>query len=101
MTLDQRRDLNRAMQCYKEVHEPSSGLHYMFVPVDTPRQTRRMSDKNVKVPHIDRECGRNAFSYRGSVFWNELDTDLKNKESKEAFRLAYIKEILRDQNHPG
>ncbi len=101
LTLDQRRELNRAIQCYKEVNEPSSGLNYMFVPVEIARSTRRSNAKKVKVPRVDQECGRKAFSYRGPVFWNNLDTELKNKESKEAFRQAYIRELLRDQNHPG
>ena len=73
----------------------------MFVTANIGRQTRRIHAKNVKVPQVDQTCGRKAFSYRGPVFWNELDTELKNKESKEAFRQAYIKELLRDQNHPG
>ena len=56
LTLKQRRDLNRAMQCYKEVNEPSSGLHYMFVPVDTARTTRRSNAKKVKVPRVVEKC---------------------------------------------
>ena len=101
LTLEQQRNLNRAVQCYKEVHEPASGLNYMSEQVDTAQQTRCRNAKNVKVPRVDQVCGRKAFSYRGPVFWNDLDIELKNKESKEAFQQAYIKELLRDQNHPG
>ena len=74
-----------AVQCSKEANELTSGLHYMFSPADTARHTRRCNAKNVKVPWVDQTCGRKAFSYRGPVFWNDLASDLKNKESKEAF----------------
>ena len=80
LTLDQRRALNRAVQCYKEATIADSGLHYMFVNAEQNRPTRHA--KNVEVPRIDSELGRKSFAFRGPVFWNELDSELKNKENK-------------------
>ena len=57
LTLEQQRNLNHAVQCYKESTEPSSGLHYMFTNAETSRPTRRANSKNIKVPRINTEIG--------------------------------------------
>ena len=73
----------------------------MFNRVDSARTTRRTMSKNVKVPRVDSETGRKGFSFRGPVFWNNIDSDLKDKENKNVFKSAYLKELLQDVNHPG
>ena len=80
LTLDQRRNLNRAVQCYKEFTNNTSGLHYMFQRANNTRTTRRGNSKNVVVPRVDTEVGRKSFSFREPVFWNGLNANLKTKK---------------------
>ena len=101
LTLEQKRDVNRAVQCYKEVTNPTSGLHYMFTSSERTRPTRRGNSNNVVVPRVDTEIGCKSFSYRGPVFWNDMDSELKTKENKDIFKNAYLQKVLRDVNHPG
>ena len=68
---------------------PGSGLHYMFVNVVRTRLTRRGNTNNVIVPRTDPELGRKGFSFRGSVFWNDLDTELKNMQNKNTLNRLF------------
>ena len=101
LTLEQRRNLNHAVQCYKENTVPESGLHYMFVKAEHVRPMRRGPSKNVMVLRIDTETGCKGFSFRGPVYWNNPDSKLKNKENKDTFTSADLKDLLWDVNHPG
>ena len=81
--------------------EEKSSLHYMFVKSHRTRVTRLGDANMVNVPRADREVGRKAFSYRGPVFWNGMENDLKCQSNRNTFKSAYLKKILRDVNHPG
>ena len=100
LTLSQRRDLNRAIDCYKHVTNQKSSLSFMFERSEHARQTRRSNELNVKVPNIRSEVGQKAYSYRGPVCWNAVNSDIKQAESKDAFKSAYTLYLLRGVNHP-
>ncbi len=100
LTLVQRRELNRAVDCYKHVTNPLSSLSYMFRNFENIRMTRRSNELNVKVPNIRSEIGRKAYSYRGPVCWNAIESDIKKSENKNVFKSAYTKYLLRGVDHP-
>ncbi len=52
------------------------------------------------VPWVVSEIGQKAFSYQGPAFWDEFSDDLKKQENKNTFKSAYIKNLLREVNHP-
>ena len=101
LTLIQRRQMNMAMECYKQATIEHSSLHHMFVKPARSRVTRRGDSNKVSVPQVDSEVGRKAFSYRGPIVWNDLDNDLKAEENRNTFKNAYLQKLLRDINHPG
>ena len=101
LTLSQCRDLNLAVECFKQATIVESSLNNMFVPQVRARATRRGDKLKVEVPRVFSEVGRRAFSYRGPVFWNDISDELKQKDNKNTFKSAYLKAILRDVNHPG
>ena len=82
LTLTERRELNIAIECYKQATIVDSSLHYMFVKLEQTRPTRRGDSNKVKTPRVDSEIGRKAFSYRGPVFWNSIANDLKSQENR-------------------
>ena len=45
------------------------------------RKTRSMVNNNVHVPHVNLECCKNAFAYKGPVLWNALPENIKKCES--------------------
>ncbi len=75
LTLSQRRELNKAVECFKQATIAESSLHYMFIPQARARAMRRGEKQKVNVPRINSELGRKAFSYRGPVFWNDIADD--------------------------
>ena len=101
LTLDQHRELNRAVECYKHSSIPDDSLSYMLVPSVNQRHTRRGDSKKVQVPRVDSELGRKAFSYRGPVFLNGLDENLKNQENRNTFKTASVRYLLHQVNHPA
>ena len=101
LTLNQRRQLNMAVECYKQATIEESSLHSMFVKPVRSRATRRGDSNKVTVPKVDSDTGRKAFSYRGPFFWNELENDLKCQENKNIFKNAYLRKLLQDVNHAG
>ena len=92
--------LNTAMDCYTHVSDQYSSLHHMFVKLEAVRRTRRSNEENVQVPDIRSSLGRKAYSYRGPVFWNGIDNNIKLIQSKNSFKTEYTKFLLRDVNHP-
>ncbi len=100
LTLDQHRMLNTAMDCYTHVRNQNSSFSHMFVKPEAVRQTRRSNEDNVQVPDIRSDVGCRAYSYRGPVFWNGIDNDIKSIQTKNSFKTQYIKYLLRDVNHP-
>ena len=65
------------------------------------RRATSASDTDVIVPNNRMAIGRKSFAYKGPVFWNSLKTELKNIETVNGFKNAYVKELLREVNHPG
>ena len=55
----------------------------MFANVENSSPTSRGNTKNVKVSRNYTELGRKSFAFRGLVFWNNLDTELENKENQD------------------
>ena len=45
--------------------------------------------------------GRNAYTYRGPMFWNKIEHDIKQVTSKNSFKTAFTKFLLCDVNQPG
>ena len=101
LTLSQRRELNMAVECYKQSTIDNSSLHYMFVKSRRTRVTRQGNSNMMNVPRIDSDYGRKSLSYRGPVFWNRMENDLKTQSNKDTFKNLYLKKLLRDVNHPG
>ena len=64
------------------------------------RTTRRSNELNVRVPRVKSELGRKAYSYRGPICWNAVNSEIKQSESKDAFKSAYTRYLLRGVNHP-
>ena len=101
LTLAQRRELNMAVECYKQATIDDSSLHHMFQKATRTRVTRHGNSNMMDIPRIASDLGRKAFSYRGPVFWNGMGNDLKSQSNKNTFKNAYLKKLLRDVNHPG
>ena len=101
LTLEQRDELNMAVEYYKQATNESGSLYYMFDQMAQVQPTRRGGTNKVQVPRVDLEIGREAFSYWGPVFWNSFDNDLREKENKNTIKNIYLKQSMRDVNHPG
>ena len=102
LTLQQRRQLHLAMECFTNINNPDAGLCHIFQSVDDrSRRTRTTGTKYMKVPNIRSALGRKAYSYRGPSFWNGLDTETRGIDNKDAFKHHISKAICRDVNHPG
>ena len=99
LSLEQRRKLNMAVDCFKQVSIENSSLTHMFEKSTSNRITRRSNESNVKVPDLRTMAGRKAYSYRGPVFWNNIEKDIKAKTTKNSFKTAYTKFLLCDVNH--
>ncbi len=97
LTLEKRRELHLATECYKHVKTSDSSWSHMFVP-KVNRRTRT-GDK-YKVSELRTTTGRKAFSYRGPDFWNQVPEELKNSQNPNAFKTDYLNNILWDVNHP-
>ena len=100
LTLAQQRELHLAIDCYKNVKDELSSLNRLFEMTRGARTTRS-TGHNVKVPNYRTVSGRKAFSFRGPDLWNEIAVELKSLAAVNAFKNAYIRELLRDANHPG
>ena len=85
-------------RCHKHVmHYAYRGIHGMCPPsfcglftdlnsryVSTT--TRGSSSKNVCIPNFKLEFARKSFSYRGPMFWNLVDTNVKQADSFNQFK---------------
>ena len=102
-TLQQRRDCHLATECYKAVKNTDAGLKYMFKRLDNTegRVTRLVVAQGMEVPGLRTSQGRKSFAYRGLTCWKQLDIGLKNADSVNSFKSRYMKQLLRDVNHPG
>ena len=76
-------------------------MHTIADEKSTNRRQTRSSDTDVIVPNYRTTMGRKGFSYRGPQMWNTLTVELKNLETVNGVKNAYIRELLRDVNHPG
>ena len=63
LTLSQRRELNNAVECFKQATIAESSLHNMFVPQTRARPTRRGDKQKVNVPRVTSDLGRKAYSF--------------------------------------
>ena len=72
----------------------------MFVPSPAVRATLSNAESRVLVPDLRYGVGRKAYSYRGPVFWNSINQEIKDSPSQNVFKTKYIKFLLRDVNHP-
>ena len=101
--LPARREYHMACLCHKNIYtENKSGLSDHFTKISgASRTTRYTCNVNMVVPNIHSEKGCKAISYRGPVFWNALNNDIKCIDKFEAFQ-AKINPKTRPEldNHP-
>ncbi len=97
LTLGERQNLHLAVDCYKHVKNEESSLHNYF-KVKRSRQTR--AGEQMVVPNLWTNMGRNAYSFTGPNFWNQVPSDLKSCKNVDEFKSEYLNYILRDVNHP-
>ena len=102
-TLKQRRQIHMAMECHNSIFNEEAGLHRMFKPIDDnrARPTRSENQNLMTVANIRTVNGRKAFTYTGPFFWNILDNEARQIESKNSFKTHITKLICRDVNHLG
>ena len=90
------------MDCYSNITNEEAGLHDIYVTIDNRRRaTRNTGTKYTIVPDVRSNQGREAYSYKGPIFWNNLDQEARQIESKTAFKSHISETVCCDVNHPG
>ena len=102
LALKQRRIQHQAMDCFSNMTNEEAGLHDMYVTIDSRRRaTRNTGTTFMMVPDVRSNQGRQAYSYKGTTFWNSLDSETRQIESKMTIKSHISKAVCRDVNHHG
>ena len=76
---------NLSSEFLKDIFKPVSEMH--------DRHTRSSSNNNLAIPKCHTEYYKHALCYSGSVLWNELPVEIRQRRSVHSFKIM-LKQYL-------
>ena len=76
---------NLSSEFFKDIFKPVSEMH--------DRHTRSSSNNNLAIPKCHTEYYKHALCYSGSVLWNELPVEIRQRRSVHSFKIM-LKQYL-------